>query len=83
MSDEYIKKLSQIKSDIGLVQDSIFFELHTLNERNEKLQSKIDELVKALETIEKCVVETGLYTVPTHEAEIAHEALEKYRGKLK
>ena len=48
MSDEYIKKLSQIKKDIGVVQDSIFFELHKLNEINKSLESRIKELESEL-----------------------------------
>ena len=46
MSD-YIKKLAQIKEDIGIIQDSIFFELYNLNKENEKLKAE-NERVKGI-----------------------------------
>lgn len=46
MSD-YTKKLASIKADIEIIQDAIFFELHTINKEithlkaeNEKLKQK-------------------------------------------
>lgn len=49
MSDEYIKKLSQIKRDITLIQDSIFFELHNLEKENTQLKAKLAHAERELE----------------------------------
>ena len=57
MSD-YIKKLSQMKSDIGIIQDSIFFELHnleqeltTIKEQNKKLRECVKVNANQLEGV--------------------------------
>lgn len=43
MSD-YIVKLAQIKKDVGIIQDSIFFELHNLEKENAELKTKNEKL---------------------------------------
>jgi hypothetical protein len=50
---EYIKKLAQIKKDIGIIQDSIFFELHNLEKENAKLKEQLAELRLSIPHIDK------------------------------
>ena len=40
---EYIEKLSRIKKDIGLIQDSIYLELFKLEQENAKLKERSKE----------------------------------------
>lgn len=76
MSEEYIKKLSQIKKDIGVVQDSIFFELHKLNEINKSLESRIKELEGELKA-EQALVNNCLHH------DLSHFFMEAIKKRIK
>jgi hypothetical protein len=41
MSD-YIKKLAQMKSDIGVIQDAIFFEFYNMEAENKRLREVLE-----------------------------------------
>jgi len=78
---EYIEKLSQIKKDIGIIQDSIFFELYNLNEANIKLKAENAKLRQGLELYAKIgawgIDQVGAMTAidPSDHEDIFHQEI--------
>lgn len=43
---EYIKKIAQIKNDIMIIQDAVFFELNKLEEENKETRKRAIDIIK-------------------------------------
>lgn len=70
---ENIEKLSRIKKDIGIVQDSIFFELYKLDQEITRLKKALEIANRGLEKFEFYVPYNG----DTWVQEKAREALKQ------
>jgi hypothetical protein len=72
------------QSKIDELEEKLSVELEIRRELYDPLSVQLEDFVKALEKIEKYTF-LSVLEIPhrTSEAEIAHEALEKYRGNKK
>lgn len=76
---DYLSKLAQMKSDIVVIQDALFFEMYNLKQKLSKRDEVILEMAEALDRITRDVALSGYAGyLPTNGSDIAKQCITKH-----